>query len=571
MNKFTNKIKKKTEAFKIKHSQGLFQNEDGAIDLASIMVGIIVIGLIGGIIAATVFTVIPWSQDNAAKQQLTAVISAENAYKGLSSAVSPPLPTGYKPNSFANSSELDAASLLKPGATYCVTTSPDGKTYDAYAQSATGKTWSVSADNSKPVLYTGTLPNDCQFILPADAPYIDATPQRTVLTYRCDTDVTNGATPLSFDLVGTETWSDGLTNTYANSANKAYNPTPRNFTAGVTYTMTFEGTFKRMRTDSYGATGNLAKCLRSVEHIGSETGLANMYSAFGGSSNLTAVPTHIPATVTNLGSAFSGATNFNDPNISKWDVSNVTDMSSLFQNTKEFNQNINSWNVSKVTNMNQMFSFAAKFNQPLDKWNTSALINAGSMFMTASEFNQNINNWDVSNVTNMSYTFTQASKFNQPLNSWNTSKVTTMFMMFNNTSVFNQNINDWDVSNVTTMNSMFNGSSLYNQPLDKWNTTKVTDMDSMFNNAYKFNQPLNTWNTANVTKMGYMFSRAFDYNNPLDKWNTAKVTDMTGMFAYTAMNNNLSGWDTTALTAGTNFAPSTFPTAYLPAKTTKAP
>jgi type II secretory pathway pseudopilin PulG len=61
-----------------------FKNEEGAIDLASIMVGIIVIGLIGGVIAATVFAVIPWAQNNAAKQQLDSISSAQSAYIGLS-------------------------------------------------------------------------------------------------------------------------------------------------------------------------------------------------------------------------------------------------------------------------------------------------------------------------------------------------------------------------------------------------------------------------------------------------------------------------------------------------------
>jgi type II secretory pathway pseudopilin PulG len=64
-----------------------FKNEAGAIDLASIMVGIIVIGLIGGVIAATVFAVIPWAQDNAAKQQLDSVAAAQSAYVGLSADV----------------------------------------------------------------------------------------------------------------------------------------------------------------------------------------------------------------------------------------------------------------------------------------------------------------------------------------------------------------------------------------------------------------------------------------------------------------------------------------------------
>ena len=61
-----------------------FKNEAGAIDLASIMVGIIVIGLIGGVIAATVFAVIPWAQNNAAKQQLDSIVAAQSAYMGLS-------------------------------------------------------------------------------------------------------------------------------------------------------------------------------------------------------------------------------------------------------------------------------------------------------------------------------------------------------------------------------------------------------------------------------------------------------------------------------------------------------
>jgi hypothetical protein len=52
----------------------------GAIDLASIMVGVLVIGIIGGVIAAMVFAVIPWSQDSAAKQTLSAVRDAESVW-----------------------------------------------------------------------------------------------------------------------------------------------------------------------------------------------------------------------------------------------------------------------------------------------------------------------------------------------------------------------------------------------------------------------------------------------------------------------------------------------------------
>ena len=57
--------------------------------------------------------------------------------------------------------------------------------------------------------------------------------------------------------------------------------------------------------------------------------------------------------------------------ISNWDTSSVTDMSSLFQNATSFNQPLNKWNVSKVTSMNAMFYRAPSFNQPLNNWDVS--------------------------------------------------------------------------------------------------------------------------------------------------------------------------------------------------------
>lgn len=158
-----NKIKNKRESATL--SFDLFKNEDGAIDLASIMVGIIVIGLIGGVIASTVFVVIPWSQDNAAKQQLDSIVQAENAYFGLSSATPSPLPAGSPSNSFADSAGLMSANLLQSSSSYCVATSNSGKNYQGYSVSASGSVWSVTDQNSKPFAFTGALPANCQFIL----------------------------------------------------------------------------------------------------------------------------------------------------------------------------------------------------------------------------------------------------------------------------------------------------------------------------------------------------------------------------------------------------------------------
>jgi len=131
----------------------VLQSSKAAIDLASIMVGIIIIGLIGGVIAATVFAVIPWSQDKAAKQQLDSVHTAENAFFGLSSDPSTDLTNGKK-NSFATSTELASAGLLaENSAVYCVA-SADANNYIAYVKSASGKIFKASNTNKTPVVDT---------------------------------------------------------------------------------------------------------------------------------------------------------------------------------------------------------------------------------------------------------------------------------------------------------------------------------------------------------------------------------------------------------------------------------
>ena len=52
-----------------------------------------------------------------------------------------------------------------------------------------------------------------------------------------------------------------------------------------------------------------------------------------------------------------------------------------------------------------MFSFSENFNQDIGKWNVSNVTNMRSMFFGSEKFNSNIGNWDTSKVTNMKRLF----------------------------------------------------------------------------------------------------------------------------------------------------------------------
>jgi surface protein len=158
----------------------------------------------------------------------------------------------------------------------------------------------------------------------------------------------------------------------------------------------------------------------------------------------------------------------NWPDISEWDVSNVTNMGEMFGGTVG---DISNWDVSNVTNMEYMFG-GCNFNGDLSEWDVSNVTNMEYMFRY-SPFNQDISNWDVSNVTNMEYMFFGAGNFNGDISSWDVSNVTNMERMFQG-SPFNQDISSWDVSNVTNMEEMFGVQSSFNQDLSSWQVSQVT-------------------------------------------------------------------------------------------------
>ena len=247
--------------------------------------------------------------------------------------------------------------------------------------------------------------------------------------------------------------------------------------------------------------------------------------------------------VTNMSNMVGGAWrefHFNQ-DISKWDVSKVTNMSGMFNNAFLFNQDIGEWDVSQVADMSLLFGtdqyqYTSNFNQDIGSWDVSKVTNMEKMFAFSTVFNQDIGNWDVSNVTNMSLMFIGdkyyrgMSNFNQDIGSWDVSKVTNMSLMFSN-SLFNQDIGGWDVSNVTNMSSMFKDAEAFNKDIGSWDVSEVTNMGWLFKEATAFNQDIGDWDVTNVTIMGYMFHIAQLFNQDLTRWCVLNIPEEPDAFS----------------------------------------
>ena len=187
--------------------------------------------------------------------------------------------------------------------------------------------------------------------------------------------------------------------------------------------------------------------------------------------------------ITDMSHLFDGDTDRTDfSGIEKWNTSNVTDMSFMFEYCHNFNHPIGNWDVSQVEDMGGMFAGCNYFNQPLDKWNTSKVSCMASMFEECWEFNQDISSWDVGNVIDMNHMFysDNTCEFDQPLNNWNTANVKNMSAMFDGCKNFNQPLDKWDVSSVKDMTRMFGGAKDFNQDLNDWAVREDCDVEDMF-------------------------------------------------------------------------------------------
>ena len=256
---------------------------------------------------------------------------------------------------------------------------------------------------------------------------------------------------------------------------------------------------------------------------------------------------------------FTSCTGLTVLDVSKWDVSNATNMYAMFQNCTGLTElDVAAWDVSNVATFGYMFFWCPKL--------------AGL----------DVSKWDTSNATGMYEMFHYDAKLTVlDVSKWKTGKVRSFSNMFSGCSgLTGLDVADWDTSNATGINAMFYGcTGLTRLDVSKWKTGGIRDMQGTFayctnlamldlsswdtSNTIHLNQmfdncrnltdvgDLSAWDTSNVTGMTWMFSNDRRLSRlDVSKWNVRNVLNMTGMFADCVglSTLDLSGWNTDSLT-----------------------
>lgn len=152
------------------------------------------------------------------------------------------------------------------------------------------------------------------------------------------------------------------------------------------------------------------------------------------------------------------------PPIESWDVSNVEDLSNIFENlitTHDRNDRVGGivgWNIGNVQEMDYTFAGCTAFNQPIGGWDVRNVVNASSTFDGCENFNQPLDTWQLDNLDYAENMFRNCKSFNQPLGTWGFN--TSQFNPFTDTGPAR--------SKVRILRGMFAGCEELNQDFRSW-------------------------------------------------------------------------------------------------------
>ena len=277
--------------------------------------------------------------------------------------------------------------------------------------------------------------------------------------------------------------------------------------------------------------------------------------------------------------------------INHWDVSSVTNMRSMFEDTS-FNNELSAWDVSNVTNMVGMFHGTSVFNRDISSWDVSAVTHMDHMFFFATAFDQDLSGWCLPNIVSEPFNFSQsATNWTLPQPLWgdldcdgvvdpdpdpegdgfyladNGITVVCPDAAVGDTGVvdgvsYTKRDRDFLLNNavggefetactsgITNLSMLFMSDASFNEDISSWDVSSVTDMHYMFSYTGAFNQDIGAWDVSNVMDMSAVFLGNPVFNQDIGDWDVSNVTHMPHLFdGAAAFQQDIGGWDVSNVT-----------------------
>ncbi len=275
------------------------------------------------------------------------------------------------------------------------------------------------------------------------------------------------------------------------------------------------------------------------------------------------------SSITDMSSLFEGCAGLTSPDMDGWDCSEVSDMDSMFRDCSSLRSlSLQGWDVSSCLSFHAMFSGCSSMTSTgsLASWETGSCADFSSMFEACTKL-RNIGSlqlWDASSATDMSHMFHGCSKLNNigDLSDWQVGSVEDFSYMFSGASSIGSyaSVSSWEVgASCTDLSCMFRncGSALpATFDLSGWDVCNVTDMSHMFENSRSLTSlEISGWDTGNLEDASCMFG--FSENTSLsplsqiigiDSIDTGSLRNISRIFYENQyLNADLSEWDTEQL------------------------
>lgn len=187
---------------------------------------------------------------------------------------------------------------------------------------------------------------------------------------------------------------------------------------------------------------------------------------------------------------FYGCANSTEINVSQWDVSKIKYFDKMFSNCKSLSfLDVNSWNMISGYSLNNMFAYSGITDIDLSKWNTSNISDLSNLFFNCKRLKQiDLHTWNTESVKTCYWLFRGCESLEFiNIDGWNTCNVYDMDRMFGECQnlITIKGLNKLNTSNVQFTRLMFiSDFSLTELDLSSFDTQNCIDTSQMFRGCY---------------------------------------------------------------------------------------